>query len=101
MAYYGTEKAEDEPASLMRATRKYDCGPVGIVTVAEKLGFGAQYKERSNIEEITSFIDKKIPAMFRWFSSKKNGHYPIISGYEGDNLVMIDPFTGSIRKITS
>jgi len=51
LSYYGTEKTEDELAALIGATREYGCDPIDIVTAAEKVGFSAQYKERSNIEE--------------------------------------------------
>ena len=101
LSYYGTEKTEDELAALIGATREYGCDPIDIVTAAEKVGFSAQYKERSSIEEITSFIDQKNPVIVQWFSPEENGHYSVVSGYEGDNLVMVDPLTGSIRKITS
>jgi len=101
LSYYGTEKTEDELADLMGATREYGCDPIDIVSAAEKVGFSAQYKERSSIEEITSFIDQKIPVIVQWFSPEENGHYSVISGYEGDNLVMVDPLTGSFRKIAS
>ena len=95
LVYYGIEKTEDEVADLIGATREYGCDPIDIVSAAEKVGFSAQYKERSSIEEITSFIDQKIPVIVQWFSPEENGHYSVISGYEGDNLVMVDPLTGS------
>jgi len=101
LGYYGTKKTEDELADLIGATREYGCDPADIVTAAEKVGFTAQYKEGSSIEEITSLIDQKVPVIVQWFSPEENGHYSVISGYEGDNLVMVDPLTGSIRKIVS
>jgi len=101
LAYYGTEKTEDELVNLMSATREYGCDPTDIVSAATRLGFDAQYKDRSSIEEVTSFIDQKNPVIVQWFSPEENGHYSVISGYEDDNLVMVDPLTGSIRKITS
>jgi len=101
LAYYGTEKTEDELANLMGATKEYGCDPVDIVSAAEKLGFSAQYKEKSTIEEVTSFIDQDTPVIVQWFSPEENGHYSVISGYEGSNLVMVDPLTGNIRRIAS
>lgn len=101
LAYYGTEKTEDELANVMGATREYGCDPADIVSVAEKIGYSAQYKERSSIGEITSLIDQEIPVIVQWFSPEENGHYSVISGYENDNLVMVDPLTGSVRKIAS
>ena len=59
LAYYGTEKTEDELMILMGATREYGCDPTDIVSAATRLGFDAQYKDKSSIEEVTSFIDQK------------------------------------------
>jgi len=60
LAYYGIEKTKDELVNLMSATREYGCDPTDIVSAATRLGFSAQYKDRSSIEEVTSFIDQKI-----------------------------------------
>lgn len=101
LAYYGVAKTEEELANLMGATREYGCDPTDIILAAERLGFSAHYKEKSSIEEIASLIDQKIPVIVQWFSPEENGHYSVISGYENDDLIMVDPLSGSIRKMAS
>jgi len=99
LSHFEVDKTEDELADLIGVTRETGCEPGAIVKVAKKLGFDAYYKTNSSIEELKKYVEEDTLVIVDWFSPEQDGHYSLVVGFEGENIILADPHFGGYNKI--
>jgi len=98
MDYYGVSKSERVWAKLTKASRTKGCSESNMMKAAKKLGFKAYVKQRSSIEELKRLNKKGIPVIVDWFSPEEAGHYAVVVGFQGNNILLADSHFGKIKK---
>ena len=106
--YYGIEKSEKEIAKLAGTTEDLGTDDQGIKKAAESLGFKVEIKNESLLEDIQTYLNKKIPVIVNWFtrgridyddSQVPDGHYSVVVGLDKEFIYLQDPEIGKLRKI--
>jgi len=107
--YYGIEKLEGEIAKLCSATQELGTDEQGIKKAAESLGFTVKVKNNSTLEDIQTWLDKKVPVIVNWFTRGRldydeskiaDGHYSVVVGLDSKFVYIQDPEIGKLRKVT-
>ena len=98
LSFYGINKSENYLAKLTKATRKKGCAEKNIVKAAKKLGFNAYLKKHSSVKEIKELAKKGIFPIVAWTSPEEGGHYSVVVGFKGKNILIADPHFGKIKK---
>jgi len=96
--YYGVSVPEAQIAKAAGATRKKGVTPKGLVKAAEKFGFKAFFKEKCSLGDIGRFVKRGVPVIVDWFSEDE-GHYSVVTGIDGKNIILMDPELKGERKI--
>jgi predicted double-glycine peptidase len=115
--YYGKDlDNEKEFRDLCNAGKTKGSHPEEIVRAANLFGFDAEIKEDMSIQELTNYIQNRIPvivAIQAWgnekdpqkrmedYSNLKDGHYVIAIGFNDDNIYFEDPSVKGSRTILS
>lgn len=103
--YYGVEKSEEELAKICKTTKELGTSNENIKEAAELLGFKVQMKSNSTFEDISHWLDKKVPVIVDWItrggddSNIAEGHYSVVVGLDYGYIYLQDPELGKIRKI--
>ena len=100
LAYFGMEKNEGELIELTGAKKEIGCEPDGIVSAAEKLGFEAEYKEYSSLDEIGRLMTDDVMVIVNWFSPEVNGHYSVVVEITDENITLANPTHGAYTTMT-
>ena len=104
--YYGVKKTEAELAKLCETTLELGTKDAAIKKAAESLGFKVEIKNNSSLEDIKSWLDKKVPVIVDWFtrgtkdyedSDIADGHYSVVAGLDEIFIYLQDPEIGSLR----
>ena len=99
MGYLGVKITEKKLALIAGCTPSCGIGAEGLVGAAQKLGFRAQVKDFSDLEDIRKWVNrKKIPVIVDWFAFE-GGHYSVVSGIDTENIYLEDPSLGHRRAL--
>lgn len=101
LAYYDRdrEQSEEELARLVGATPEMGCNPQDLVRGAQKLGFSAEFREESTLEELERLVNKeKIPVIVDWLAPVGD-HYSVVVGVGPALITLADPYLGRRRRI--
>lgn len=96
--YYGVKATEKEIGKIAGTTQKYGTSPENMKKAAAHFGFDAILKTNGNLDDLRYYLDKKIPVIVNWFS-EDDGHYSVVVGIEGKNIMIRDPSFCRIRKM--
>ena len=105
--YWGTEKSEEELAKLCEVGLN-GTDAEHIKAAAEQLGYKATIKNLASLDDIGSWLDKKVPVVVNWFtrgrfdypdSAVADGHYSVVVGLDDANIYLQDPEIGGLRTI--
>jgi uncharacterized protein len=105
LVYYGIEIRKDELIGKINPKdniKKDGTPPKDIVSTFKKYNIKAEIKQNQTIDNIKSYIDKKMPVILilQAHSSKENpnykkdktdGHYSICIGYSDNHIIFADP----------
>lgn len=107
--YYGVVKTEKELAQMCPTTKELGTDDKGIKKAAENLGFVVEIKNNSTLEDLQTWLDKKVPVIVDWFTRGRmddndskiaDGHYSVVVGLDKKYIYLQDPEIGKIRKMT-
>lgn len=99
LGYLGVKITEKKLALISGCKPSCGIGAEGLVGAAEKLGFRAQVKDFSDLEDIRTWVNKKkIPVIVDWFAFE-GGHYSVVSGIDRENIYLEDPSLGHRRAL--
>lgn len=99
--YYGVHKSAYECAKLVEYTFKQRAGtPIsGIVHGAQKAGFNnTRLYNGQSMDWLKSQVASGKPVIVN-VDVKWKGHYIVVTGFEGNNVVVNDPGKGSISRV--
>ena len=103
LGYYNINKSEKYLAKLSGCTIKHGTEPEGLLKAAESLGLKGFVKYNSDIKDIRKYVvNKTVPVIVNWFSISPisaEGHYSVVVDINRNNIYLMDPESGSIRKI--
>jgi len=102
LAYYGVEMREDRLAAELGATEKDGVPPPAIVRVARAHKVSAELREQLTVEEVVRFVRAGRPVILSvqawsdkprgsYASDWDDGHYVVLIGAQGDQLIFEDP----------
>lgn len=106
LTYYGFETREDQLLKLLGTEstniKEHGTDTTAIVSVAKKFGLKAEIVIFKSVDEIKSYINKKIPVILLvqawtdkknvdWKTDNKDGHYVCAIGYNAENIFFEDP----------
>jgi ABC-type bacteriocin/lantibiotic exporter with double-glycine peptidase domain len=106
--YYSIEKTEQELAKLCSSSVNLGTDDKTLKRVAEELGFKVDIKLESSFEDITYWLERRVPLIVDWFTRGRNdydesivadGHYSVVIGLDDDYIYLQDPEIGKERKI--
>ena len=100
LGYFGVEKSEAELVKLTGASAGLGCEPPTLVTAAERLGFVAEYKTHSSIEEIRERLERDEMIIVDWFSPEVCGHYSVVTEVTDENITLANPTHGDHTVMT-
>lgn len=99
LGYLGVKISEKKLALISGCNLSSGTGAEGLVGAARKLGFRAQIKDFSDLEDIRKWVNrKKIPVIVDWFAFE-GGHYSVVSGIDKENIYLEDPSLGHRRAL--
>jgi ABC-type bacteriocin/lantibiotic exporter with double-glycine peptidase domain len=96
--YYGVRKSERALAELCGATRERGTSARGLVSAARKLGFDAYMKTGSSLKELEA-LSREVPVIVDWCHQSEGGHYSVVAGFNGKDIVLSDPYGGKIVEM--
>lgn len=115
--YYGKDlDNEKEFRDLCNAGKTKGSRPEELVNAANLFGFNAEVKENMSLQELTTYIQNRIPvivAIQAWgneedpqkrmedYSKLKDGHYVIAIGFNDKNIYFEDPSVKGFRSVLS
>jgi len=99
LGYLGFKISEKKLALISGCNPSCGTGAEGLVGAAHKLGFRAQVRDFSDLEDIRKWVNrKKIPVIVDWFAFG-GGHYSVVSGIDKENIYLEDPSLGHRRAL--
>ncbi|MEZ7892328.1 MAG: SH3 domain-containing protein [Candidatus Wallbacteria bacterium] len=101
MDYYGIHNSTYNCAKLVKYTFQERNGtPIsGIVSGAKELGFsGTELKSGGSMDWLKSQVASGKPVIVN-VDTKWQGHYIVVVGFEGDNVVVNDPGKGDTSRV--
>ena len=110
LGYYGIGAREDQLAKEMAATRQDGVAPEAIVRVARAHGLTADMRENMTVDDLGAALLQHRPVIVElqawadghrtdWVNDWDDGHYAIVIGIEGDELVFEDPSVLGSRAV--
>jgi predicted double-glycine peptidase len=112
MAYYGEDFRESELISLMKTAKDEGTYIKDIVKFLHFQGFSTKLKQKMTVDELCSYIDKKIPVIVliqAWGSESdfkkhyrdcwNDGHFVVVIGYTDQDILISDPALFSVGYI--
>jgi uncharacterized protein len=102
LAYYGIDSREDRLSTQMGATPSDGIPPEAIVRTARAYGLAAELRENMTVEQLATEVRDGRPVIVElqawadpprsdWESDWDDGHYAVVIGIEGNELVFEDP----------
>ncbi len=96
--YYGVSVPEKKIAQVAGVSGKKGISAAGLIKAAKYFNFKIFKKEKASLNDIRRFLKEGIPVIVDWFSEDE-GHYSVAVGVDKENIVLMDPEAGGIRKI--
>jgi len=106
--YWGISKTEKELAELLNTQTNLGISDSDLKRVAETLDLRVEIISLASFEDISNWLDKKVPVIVNWFtrgrsdysdSEVPDGHYSVVVGLDGEYIYLQDPEIGTLRKI--
>jgi predicted double-glycine peptidase len=106
--YYGIDKSEQDIVNLTKFIPGLGISSDDICEASESLGFKCTIKNESTLNDVSEWLQKKIPVIVDWFtrgrsdysdSEVADGHYSVVIGIDEQYVYMQDPEIGGMRKI--
>jgi predicted double-glycine peptidase len=106
--YWGILKSEKELAELLNTEKNLGISDNDLKRVAEALGLKVEIMNFASLEDIFSWLDKKVPVIVNWFtrgrsdysdSEVSDGYYSVVVGLDSEYIYLQDPEIGTLRKI--
>jgi hypothetical protein len=95
--YYGISLGEDQLSELLKTDDNNGTQPKNIIQCCREMGLSAIDKQKMTINDIKYYLSRKIPILVvyqAWgdnLSGWDSGHYSVIIGLVGDNIIFEDP----------
>lgn len=108
LGYWGISKTEKKLAELLNTQTNLGTSDSDLKRVAEALGLKVEVVNFSSLEDISSWLDKKVPVIVNWFtrgrsdysdSEVPDGHYSVVVGLGSEYIYLQDPEIGTLRKV--
>jgi predicted double-glycine peptidase len=106
--YYGVQKSEQDIVAVTDFVPGIGIGDQDIVKAAQHFGFQAMVKNEGTLEDISLWLDKKVPVIVDWFtrgradysdSEVADGHYSVVVGLDDEHIYLQDPEIGGLRTL--
>jgi predicted double-glycine peptidase len=93
LAYFGKTVATETVCAMAGTTEKTGTRRRGMITTLQILGFQTHFHSNSSLEEVKFFLDQCAPVIvsYREFAEKES-HFGVLVGYEGETLILHDPY---------
>lgn len=99
LAYKGKRTSEDKLVRLMD-TNENGSTHRSLVESVRKHGFRCREKSESSVEDLRTAIDEDNPPIVNFIEpSHDDGHYAVVVGFRGDEIILNDPWNGEEFKM--
>ncbi len=88
--YYGVCVPEAKLAKIAGASSKKGVTHEGLAKAAKHFSFQVFSKEKSSLDDVRYFIERKIPVIVDWFF-EDDGHYSVVIDINRRNILLMDP----------
>ena len=97
--FLGVKITEKKLAEITGCDPSCGIGAESLVCAAQKLGFRAQIKDFSDLNDLRKWVNRrKMPVIVDWFAFE-GGHYSVVSGIDKENIYLEDPSLGHRRAL--
>jgi len=98
--YYGKKISREKIMKIAKTTKR-GTGHLNMINAVRTFGFYCYVHENSSVNQIKHFIGKKFPVLVNYIEPDTNeGHYAVVIGYDGWNIILNDPWNGKNFKIS-
>ena len=98
--FYGKFFSEEKLVKKLNTQKSIGTHHQAMIDLAIEEGFFPYVNNESSIEEIESYLNKKIPVIVHYTEpDNDDGHYSVIIGIEKNNIILNDPWNGEKFKI--
>ena len=98
----GGEANQNEIAKLVQAAPDHWTDNDLLAAAAQKLGVRASAHDGSSIQEIRDAIYRGAPVVVNYIEQEAgDGHFAVVIGYDGDELILHDPWHGPDFRIAA
>ncbi len=97
LSYFGKSVSEEVLAKKAKTDDRQGTSPAGMLSAATDPAYGmhARVIEHASIDDIEGYIDAGFPVIALFFlRSENDDHYSVITGYDKDNIFMMDVYAG-------
>jgi predicted double-glycine peptidase len=107
--YWGISKTERELAEICGTSNNIGTSDAGLKRAAERLGFKADIRNFSSLNDIAGWLRRGISVIVDWFtrgrsdcpdSEVADGHYSVVAGLDETHIYLQDPEIGGMRIFT-
>jgi predicted double-glycine peptidase len=111
LSYYGISSFETDLRTMLNTSATHGTYSWDMVTLANKLGFEAEWRDNVTLADIASSLRKGIPVITRsqamkepsakWEDTWTVGHYMVVYGMGPRNIYIEDPYLIGVRRVMS
>lgn len=100
-AFFGDRKSEYELIQRAHTNKHIGTRHEWMITTVRKEGLFCYVNNRSSLHEIKHFLELGLPVIVHFSTLKEDeGHYSLVVGIVGNNVLFNDPWDGKNFKIS-
>jgi predicted double-glycine peptidase len=100
LAFLGSFHSEHGLSKALHTNAEIGTRHSAIIDEARSEGFFCYVNNNSSLEEVESYIERKLPVIVHFIEPSSNeGHYAVVLGFTGTQIILHDPWNGPDFKI--
>jgi predicted double-glycine peptidase len=98
--FYGKIFSEEKLIEKLNTRKETGTCHQAMIELAKDEGFYVYENNESSLDEIKSFINKKVPVIVHYTEpANDEGHYSVLIGIDKNKIILNDPWNGEKFKI--
>lgn len=98
--YFRHYISQDKLAEKGRTRHDRGTSRAGMIRVARENGFHTYAQNDSDLPKIADFLKRRLPVIVNFIEpSDEEGHYAVVSGLSGKQIILNDPWNGKNFKL--